>query len=85
MTTKLSSKGQVVLPGPIRRRLGLEAGAVLEVRLDGDRVILTRDRPRPARARIKTDPATGLPVLSVAKAAAPLTSAQVADLLAEFP
>ena len=29
MQTKLSSKGQVVLPGPIRRKLGLRPGEPL--------------------------------------------------------
>ena len=30
MQTRVSSKGQVVLPGPIRRKLGLRAGDELE-------------------------------------------------------
>ena len=39
-TTKLSSKGQVVIPEEIRRRLGLETGAQFVVIGDGDVVIL---------------------------------------------
>jgi len=39
-TTKLSSKGQVVIPEEIRRRLGLEAGAQFVVMGEGDVVIL---------------------------------------------
>lgn len=46
-TTTLSSKGQVVIPEPIRRRLGLEAGAQFVVIAEGDVVILKRLQPPP--------------------------------------
>ena len=39
-TTKLSSKGQVVIPEDIRERLGLEAGAQFVVVGEGDVVVL---------------------------------------------
>ena len=39
-TTKLSSKGQVVIPEDIRKRLGLEAGAQFVVVGEGDVVVL---------------------------------------------
>ena len=39
-TTKLSSKGQVVIPEEIRRRLGLKTGAQFVVVGDGDVVVL---------------------------------------------
>lgn len=42
MKTKVSSKGQVVLPQPIRLALGLVPGSELEVIADGDQVILRR-------------------------------------------
>jgi AbrB family looped-hinge helix DNA binding protein len=41
-TTKLSSKGQVVIPEDVRKALGLEAGAKFVVMGDGDVVILKR-------------------------------------------
>ena len=41
-TTKLSSKGQVVIPEEIRTRLGLEPGARFVVVGEGDTVILKR-------------------------------------------
>lgn len=41
-TTKLSSKGQVVIPEEIRNRLGLKAGAQFVVVGDRDVVILKR-------------------------------------------
>jgi AbrB family looped-hinge helix DNA binding protein len=39
-TTKLSSKGQVVIPEAIRDRLGLEAGVQFVVVAEGDVVVL---------------------------------------------
>lgn len=39
-TTKLSSKGQVVIPEEIRKRLGLETGAQFVVVGEGDVVVL---------------------------------------------
>lgn len=44
-TTKLSSKGQVVIPELIRRRLGLETGAQFVVLGEGDTVILKAIAP----------------------------------------
>lgn len=41
-TTKLSSRGQVVIPEEIRRRLGLEPGARFVVLGEGDTVVLKR-------------------------------------------
>lgn len=39
-TTKLSSRGQVVIPEEIRKRLGLEPGARFVVVGEGDTVVL---------------------------------------------
>ena len=44
-TTKLSSKGQVVIPEEIRRRLGLEPGAQFVVIGDRDIVVLKAIHP----------------------------------------
>ncbi len=41
-TTKLSSKGQVVIPEDVRKALGLEVGAQFVVMGDGDVVILKK-------------------------------------------
>jgi AbrB family looped-hinge helix DNA binding protein len=41
-TTKLSSRGQVVIPEEIRRRLGLQVGAQFVVVGEGDTVVLKR-------------------------------------------
>jgi AbrB family looped-hinge helix DNA binding protein len=48
-TTKMSSKGQVVIPESVRKRLGLKAGAEFVVIGSGDVVILKAIMP-PAMA-----------------------------------
>lgn len=85
MTTKLSTKGQVVLPKGIRRRLNLRPGDQFETRVEGDRIVLTPKRKRSRKVRIIADPITGLPVLTAGPDAPKLTSAQVAEILADFP
>jgi AbrB family looped-hinge helix DNA binding protein len=85
METKLSTKGQVVLPGPIRRELGLQPGDLLDAKVQAGRVMLTPRRKRSRLARILIDPITGLPVLSAGPQAPLLTSRQVREILAEFP
>ena len=42
-TTRLSSKGQVVIPGDVRKALGLEVGAQFVVMGDGDTVVLIKE------------------------------------------
>ena len=85
MKTKVSTKGQVVLPGPIRRRLGLQQGDSLDAEIEGERIILIPRRARRGTARIVKDPVTGLPVLTAGAEAAMLTSEQVHEILADFP
>ena len=41
-TTRMSSKGQVVIPEDVRRALGLEVGVQFVVMGDGDTVVLKR-------------------------------------------
>lgn len=84
MTTTLSTKGQVVLPKATRRKLGLLAGTRFDCKVrDGTIVLTPESRPR-ARPQLGRNPRTGLPVLVAPKGAAPLTSARVRDLLADF-
>jgi AbrB family looped-hinge helix DNA binding protein len=42
LTSKISSKGQTVLPREIRERLGLEKGSTIWYQPDGDHVILRK-------------------------------------------
>lgn len=85
MKTKLSSKGQIVLPEAIRKKLGMVAGESLEVTVEEGRVILTRNPESLAKAQIGVSGVTGMPILSVPKGSLVLTSEQVAALLADFP
>lgn len=85
MRTRVSTKGQVVLPSRIRRRLGLRAGDSLGVELQGDRIILVPHSPSRRKARVVKDPVTGLPVLDLGPNAPFLTSEEVAEILADFP
>lgn len=85
MKTKLSTKGQIVLPGPIRRTLGLQPGDALDAQVQGGRVLLTPQRTRSRKAKILVDPITGLPVLSAGPDAPLLTSGQVREILDVCP
>jgi AbrB family looped-hinge helix DNA binding protein len=86
MQTKVSTKGQIVLPGPLRRRLGIRAGDSLDVAVEKDRIVLTAPKKRTRyKARIIQDPITGFPVIDVGPDAPVLTSKMVRELLVDFP
>jgi AbrB family looped-hinge helix DNA binding protein len=85
METRVSTKGQVVLPGPIRRKLGLRPGDPLDVKAEGGRIVLTPRRSRSQKIRILLDPITGLPVLAAGPGAPLLSSKQVQEILSTFP
>ena len=85
MKTKLSTKGQIVLPGPVRRDLGLLPGDPLEVELERGRIILTPNKKQYQKARIVIDSLTGLPALTVGSDAPRLSTRQVREILADFP
>ena len=85
MQTKVSTKGQVVLPGPLRRRLNIRAGDPLDVDVENGRIVLTPHKKRTIRAKLVTDPVTGLPALSAGPNAPTLSSKDVEEILANFP
>ena len=85
MQTKISTKGQVVLPAPVRRKLGLRPGDPLDITAEEGRIVLTPRRARRRKARILVDPITGLPVLSAGPDAPPLSSKEVDEILSNFP
>jgi AbrB family looped-hinge helix DNA binding protein len=85
METRVSTKGQVVLPVPLRRRLGLRAGDPLDASVEEGRIVLTPRRKPALRPSIIQDPVLGTPVLSFGPPAPKLTSKQVEEMLAEFP
>jgi AbrB family looped-hinge helix DNA binding protein len=85
MQTTVSTKGQVVLPGPLRRKLGIQAGDAMDVSVEAGRIVLMPQRKKTRKGKIIADPVTGLPVLSAGKAAPVLSSREVAEILADFP
>lgn len=85
MQTRVSTKGQIVLPGPLRRRLGICAGDPLDVAVEAGRIVLTMRQKREHATKIVTDPATGLPVLSAGADAPLLSSKDVEQILSNFP
>ena len=42
ISARLTSKGQVTIPGPVRKALGLKDGDRVVFRVDGDRAVLAR-------------------------------------------
>jgi AbrB family looped-hinge helix DNA binding protein len=85
MRTTISTKGQVVVPSRIRRKLGLQPGDSLEARVEGQHIVLTPLKVRLRKARIMRDLVTGLPVLTAGPKAPKLTSTEVREILADFP
>ena len=85
METRLSTKGQIVLPGKIRERLGLQPGDPLDASIEGGRVVLTPKRARHFDFKVISDPLTGMPVISAEGEVPTLTSEEVAEALADFP
>jgi AbrB family looped-hinge helix DNA binding protein len=85
MQTKVSTKGQVVLPGPLRRRLDIRAGDPLDANIEDGRIVLTPQRKRVHRIKMVTDPLTGLPALSAGPRAPALSSKEVEEILANVP
>ena len=47
VTTKLSSKGQIVIPKGVRERLNIAAGTLLSIRLEKEAIVLTPVKTTP--------------------------------------
>jgi AbrB family looped-hinge helix DNA binding protein len=85
MQTRVSTKGQIVLPLPLRRKLGIRAGDALDVAVEDGRIVLTAPKRKHFTPRIIQDPITGFPVIDVGPDAPILTSEMVRELLVDFP
>lgn len=86
MVTKISTKGQVVLPSAIRRRLGLQAGDPLDLKVEGESIVLTPHKKRTRRkAKIVIDPISGIPAVTLGPGAPVLTHKEVKEMLSDFP
>ncbi len=85
MQTRVSTKGQVVLPAPLRHKLGIRPGDALDISVEQDRIVLTAPKRKRYKARMIKDPITGFPVIDVGPDAPVLTSEMVRELLVDFP
>jgi AbrB family looped-hinge helix DNA binding protein len=89
MTTKLSSKGQIVLPASLRRKLSLQAGDPLDITLEdnakGARIVIAPRRRKREKWKMVTDPITGWPALKGPSGTPKFTTEKVKELLADFP
>lgn len=85
VTTKLSSKGQVVLPRLVRSKLGLAPGVRLRCEVRGESVVLTPQGAPRRNKQYVLDPLSGLRVVKQSPAREPVTSEMVRELLEEFP
>ena len=80
-TTRLSSKGQVVIPTAVRRALHLEAGDRLRISVEGRRLVIEPEQTESARV-VKE---RGRKVLVAPSGAPAMTTAAVRSLLSDFP
>jgi AbrB family looped-hinge helix DNA binding protein len=85
MRITVSKKGQIVIPARMLRKVGLQPGDSLDVRVEGEGIILSPREVRARQARIIRDPVTGLPVLTGGPNAPKLMGAEVREILADFP
>jgi AbrB family looped-hinge helix DNA binding protein len=85
MQTRVSTKGQIVLPAPIRRRLGIQPGDPLDIAIEKDRIVLSAPRKPKYEARLVKDPITGFVAIDLGPDAPVLTSEMVRELLVDFP
>jgi AbrB family looped-hinge helix DNA binding protein len=79
-TSKLSTKGQLVIPAPYREALHLQPGDRVVFKLDGERLVLQRDEP--VRARLVRGK-FGRPVLVAPKSAPLMTTKRIKAILNE--
>lgn len=84
MIATISSKGQIVIPSSIRRRLGLHTGDQVVTEVSDEQIILRPARKPAPTVRVIRSRKTGLPRV-VASPAGRVTSKMVYDALVEFP
>jgi AbrB family looped-hinge helix DNA binding protein len=76
--TTISTKGQLVIPSPLRKALHIEAGDRVIFSLEGERLVLQREPTKRARlVRGKF----GRPVLVAPAGAPPMTAERVRSIL----
>lgn len=80
-SSRLSTKGQLVIPARLRKALNLRAGDKIDMKLEGQRLILQRGPVNGAKLRRGR---FGRPVLVAAQGAPAMTTERVNALLAEI-
>jgi len=80
--SRLSTKGQLVIPARLRKALNLRPGDQVEIELEGRALILRGQSQRAARLKRGT---FGRPVLEAAESAPVMTTESVTALLAQLP
>ena len=80
-TATISTKGQLVIPNRFRKALHLQAGDKVSFSLEGEKLVLQRDKPRRARLVEKN----GRKVLVAPAGAPPMTPEVVKAILSDFP
>ena len=81
MKTKLSSKGQVVIPLEIRKRMGISTGTVMDCQLAQNRIILSPCEST-SKAKLITDAA--YIALEAPEGAPEMSPERVKDILSEL-
>ena len=81
-SSRISTKGQLVIPAPLRKALNLRPGDRVQMELEDGGLVLRREAR--GAARLKRGK-FGRPVLIAAEGAAPMTTESVAELLDELP
>ena len=84
MTTRLSSKGQVVLPQQARRRLQLRPGVKFMCKIEGRSIVLTPESIATEPPRQVSDPKTGL-LVTKSPGEIQVTSEDVRAAMLDFP
>lgn len=84
MTTRVSSKGQVVLPKRARMRLRLQPGTKLSCKVEGASIVLTPEQSNRERPKLITDAKTGLRITK-SPSGIKVTSKDVQAAMADFP
>ena len=81
-SSRLSTKGQLVIPARLRKALNLRPGDKVEMELEDRGLVLRRESQRAARLKRGK---FGRPVLVAAEGAPPMTTESVTALLEELP
>jgi AbrB family looped-hinge helix DNA binding protein len=81
-SSRLSTKGQLVIPAQLREALNLRPGDKVEMKLEGRRLVLQRATPRAASLRPGK---FRRPVLVAIQGAPVMTTESVNALLEELP